>query len=81
MAVILFNYQQFSNQIPPALLPKKEFEDDGSISEWAKEAVDNLVMQGIITGKPGELFDPKGGATRAEFATVLMRYSDAVTTD
>jgi len=74
MATMLFNYQLFSEKIPPDVLEDGEFNDNDSVSDWAKNAVNGLAMQGVITGKPGNLFDPKGNATRAEFATVLMRF-------
>jgi len=44
-----------------------------AIAEWAFEAVVFCYMKGIMTGKPGNIFDPQGNATRAEFATMLMR--------
>ena len=31
-------------------------------------------MNGIFSGKSGNVFDPQGGVNRAEFATVLMQY-------
>lgn len=34
------------------------------------------VAKGYIAGKPGDLLDPKGLATRAEAATILMRFLD-----
>ena len=33
-------------------------------------------VSGIITGKPGGLLDPLGGATRAEMATIIARFGD-----
>jgi len=32
------------------------------------------VKEGILTGKSGGLLDPQGTATRAEVATILMRF-------
>jgi hypothetical protein len=32
----------------------------------------------IVSGKPGNLFDPKGSATRAEVAAILHRFIEAV---
>jgi hypothetical protein len=29
---------------------------------------------GVINGKPGNVYDPKGSATRAEVATIFARY-------
>jgi len=78
MALILLNYQLFSSKIPMDVLMDREFSDWNDISDWAKNAVNRLTIQGIISGKPGNLFDPKGNATRAEFATVLMRFMEKI---
>ncbi|MDR1573999.1 MAG: S-layer homology domain-containing protein [Clostridiales Family XIII bacterium] len=32
------------------------------------------VAEGLISGRPGGLLDPKGTATRAEVATILQRF-------
>jgi len=74
MAVMLMNYQQFSGNIPPDVVMDREFSDRDKISVWAKDAVDKLTKQGIINGRPNNLFDPDGEATRAEFAAILHRY-------
>ena len=49
------------------------FADEVNISNWAKDAVGNAAKLGIIVGKPGNIFDPKATATRAEAATVIYR--------
>jgi hypothetical protein len=61
-------------------LPKMRsgvFADEASISPWAKDAVSAMYAAGILNGKPGELFDPKGEATRAEVAAVMHRFITA----
>ena len=57
-----------------------DFKDLVDISSWALEAVAYCGMKGVINGKPGDFFDPKGNATRAEFATMLIRFLGAVET-
>ena len=49
------------------------FADAGKVSDWARDAVDWAVTQGVITGKGGNLFDPQGNATRAECATMIRK--------
>jgi hypothetical protein len=78
MAAILLNYELVSGKIPKDVLMDREFADWGDTSDWAKDAVNRLVMQGMLTGKPGNQFDPKGAATRAECAALLMRFVEAV---
>ena len=70
LAVILYRYakgQAGADKIG-------SFSDAGAVSEWAKEAMNWAVSQGLITGKDGNRLDPAGTATRAEVATILMRY-------
>ncbi len=50
------------------------FADEGSISGYAAEAVHWARSNGVINGKSGNLFDPKGTATRAQVATILRNY-------
>ena len=56
-----------------------DFPDAGEVSEWAREAVSWAVAEGLFSGSgaTGEL-DPASGATRAETATVLMRFINGV---
>ncbi len=78
LAVILYRYQQVSGKIPADTVTKTDFADSNNISDYAKEAVKTLAAQGIIDGKDGNNFDPKGVATRAEVATMLFRFIQAI---
>ncbi|MEF2243794.1 S-layer homology domain-containing protein [Paenibacillus sp. IITD108] len=81
MALMLLNYELYSGKIPHDIVMDREFADWNNISDWAKSAVNRLTIQGIISGKLKNLFDPKGNATRAEFATVLYRFAEAVSAE
>ena len=48
--------------------------DQAQVSDFALQAMEWAVCQGILAGKPGSLLDPQGGVTRAEVAVILMRY-------
>lgn len=53
------------------------FTDNSSISTWAVDAVKWASGNGIVSGKPagdGVKMDPQAKITRAEVASVLMRY-------
>ena len=52
----------------------EDFADESTISAYAAQAVDWSRANSIINGKPGNLFDPKGSATRAELATILQNF-------
>lgn len=50
------------------------FADADRVSDWAREAMQFAVANGIIGGKDHNLLDPRGNATRAEVATMLRRF-------
>jgi hypothetical protein len=57
----------------PQVNAMETFKDTNLISDYAKEAVANLQMAGIISGKGNGKYDPKGTATRAEAATIIAK--------
>ncbi|MCL2337317.1 MAG: S-layer homology domain-containing protein, partial [Firmicutes bacterium] len=74
MAAILYRYAQFTGSALSGTVADKQFADLNKISDYAKKPVNALVARGIVSGKPGNLFDPQGTATRAEVASMLHRY-------
>ena len=78
MAAVLLEYELHMDQAPRDILMDRMFSDWDEISIWARNAVNRLTIQGILGGRPGNLFDPQGVATRAEFAAVLTRYVKAI---
>ena len=53
------------------------FADADMVSGWARDAVAWAADKGILTGRSAERLDPKGSATRAEVAAMLMRFCKA----
>ena len=51
--------------------------DAASVSDWAGSAMTWAVNRGIITGATESTLAPADGATRAQCATILMRYVEA----
>ncbi|WP_245983604.1 NEAT domain-containing protein [Ammoniphilus oxalaticus] len=49
------------------------FQDAHQIASWAHDAVNKVVAEGIMSGYPNQTFQPKGQATRAEAATVIVK--------
>ncbi|MBQ7624946.1 MAG: S-layer homology domain-containing protein [Clostridia bacterium] len=73
-AAILYRYAQSKGKgFKDTWAFKLDHPDAASVSSRADEAMHWCVMKGIINGKDGKLA-PKGNATRAEVATMLMRY-------
>ena len=50
------------------------FSDAGEVSAYARDAVKWAYGIGLIEGRTATTLAPKGTATRAEVATILMRY-------
>ena len=78
VAVILSNYVRAFGFEFPRTNKENHFSDSVKISAWAKEAVKNVQMAGIMDGKAGNIFDPQGIATRAEVATIVRRFVEWV---
>ena len=56
----------------------KKFTDAARVSDYAKEALSWAVAVGIINGMPDNTIAPQNSATRAEVATIIMRYTKLV---
>ena len=74
LAVILYRYAAMKEQAQGKAGDLTAFADGASVSDWAVDAMAWAVGQGILTGKSGNTLDPQGTATRAEVATILMRF-------
>jgi uncharacterized repeat protein (TIGR02543 family) len=78
LAVILLRYADYAHATFPVKLSYVEFADEAAISAYAQTAVQALFGGGIVSGKADNLFDPQGDATRAEVASILHRFIEAV---
>ena len=74
MAVIIMNYAKIMNLKLTQVHEENTFDDSAKISDYAKDAVKQMQMAGILSGKNGNLFDPQGTATRAEVSAMLHRF-------
>ena len=80
LATILYRYAQHKGEGFKGLWSfKLDFPDAGTVSGWATEALSWMVMNGVINGKDGFLA-PGGEASRAEAATMLMRFCEKIET-
>ena len=55
------------------------FGDGGSANTYAVEALRWAVGEGLISGTDAGLLAPQGSATRAQVATILMRFVESLT--
>ncbi|MBE6032183.1 MAG: S-layer homology domain-containing protein, partial [Clostridiales bacterium] len=75
LAAILFRYAQYAGLEALTMEENLEaFPDADSISSYAIPALNWAVGQGLISGMGDGSLDPAGEATRAQAATILMRY-------
>ena len=56
----------------------REYPDFDQVSTWAGEAVTWAVNAGILTGTDAGTLNPQGTATRAQLASLLVRFLSAV---
>ena len=73
LAVMLYRYEKYVSGSANHNVTLS-FADTGKIDSWAYDACAWCYKNGIISGKPGNLLDPLGTATRAELAAMLHRY-------
>lgn len=78
MAAMLHAYAGFKGYSIPENRPYQNFADQDLIGAWAETEVKKLFEAGVFSGKPGNLFDPTGQATRAEAATMLRQFAENV---
>ena len=75
MAAILWRYAQYKGvSVKANGTTMPDFADRAEIASWAGEAVSWSYSRGIMTGKSATRLDPNGGATRAEAATMMLRF-------
>jgi len=74
MAAFLYRYAEFTETELPGDVEYEGFADQADISDFAVKYVEALFKADIIRGKENNRFDPKGTATRAEYAAVLHRF-------
>lgn len=55
-----------------------DFTDAGSVSGYAQEPMAWAVETGLVQGMGNGKLNPKGPATRAQMATVLMRFCESI---
>ncbi|MDR1246454.1 MAG: S-layer homology domain-containing protein [Clostridiales Family XIII bacterium] len=73
MAAMLNNYVKFKG-ISLSSDAQVTFADDAAIASWAKDGVYALAFAGVLNGVGDDLYAPAKTATRAEVATMLMRF-------
>lgn len=77
MVVMLYNYAKYKGYDVTASASLSTFTDSTSVSAWAQPAMQWAVAEGYISGMGNGQIAPQGTATRAEIASVIMRFMEA----
>ena len=78
MVVMLYNYAKYLGMDTAAAADMTQFADGAKVSAWALDAVRWAVAEGYLSGMGDGTLAPQGTATRAEIASVFMRFMKAM---
>ncbi len=78
MATILYRYAQFKGYDVDKTTELTKYTDASALSSWATDAMKWANAEGLINGTTDTALSPNGTATRAQVATILMRFSENI---
>ncbi len=78
MAAILYRYASFKGYDVTGKADLAGFTDAAQISDYAKDPMSWANQAGLIGGVSATTLQPQGSATRAQVATILMRFCENV---
>ena len=78
MAAILYRYAAYWELDVSAEADLSAYEDASSVSAYAQAAMQWAVANGVINGTSATTLEPAGTATRAQAATVLVRFQNSM---
>lgn len=78
MAAILWRYAEYKNYDISEKADLSLFQDQGSISGYAVDAMAWANASGLITGVDNDTLSPKGKAIRAQVAAILHRFCESI---
>ena len=76
LATILYRYAKYKGYDVSAGIDLSVYTDVDHISDWASRAMKWANAEGLITGVTSTALEPLGSATRAQVATIFMRFAD-----
>lgn len=78
MAAILYRYASYKGYDVTKTADLSKFTDASQVGVFAKAAMQWANAEGLINGTSTTKLSPKSGATRAEVATILMRFCENI---
>lgn len=76
LVTILYRYCILKNKLSGEGADLADYKDADRVGLWARDAMSWAAGAGLIKGTTPTTLDPKGGATRAQVAVVIMRYTE-----
>ena len=77
LVTMLYRYAEAAGYDVSAAADLSGYPDAGKVQTYAQKAMTWAVAEGIVEGMDGNL-NPAGSATRAQIATILMRFCEGV---
>jgi len=77
LAVMLYRFAEHMKHENDKTADLSIYKDNGAVGTYAQDAVAWASGNGFLTGRSADTIAPKGDTSRAEAATVLMRYCEA----
>ena len=78
LATVLYRYAESMGHDVSASVDLSGFPDAGDIQSYATQALSWAVAEGLLQGFEDDSLQPAGTATRAQIATILMRFCEGV---
>ncbi|MBP8640629.1 MAG: S-layer homology domain-containing protein [Oscillospiraceae bacterium] len=78
LATVLYRYSIYKGLDITKTTSLEKYIDAGTIGDFAQSGITWANAEGLITGASANMLDPKGKVTRAQAATVLMRYCENI---
>jgi uncharacterized repeat protein (TIGR02543 family) len=76
LVTVIYRYAALKGNAKAPEESTLEYSDSNEVSSWAAEAFHWAVQADIVKGDEAKRLAPKGTATRAEIATIMMRYCE-----
>lgn len=77
LALMMMRYADYLGIDSSARADISGYQDEGRVSDFAQEAVEWAVAEGILSGKYNQTqLDPQGTASRAECAVIIQRFME-----
>ncbi|MGM9641313.1 MAG: S-layer homology domain-containing protein [Faecousia sp.] len=75
LVTMLYRYAEGAGRDVTKTADLSAFKDAANVADWAEAAMAWAVGEGLLKGYPGNLLMPRGTATRAEAAVILVRFA------